>query len=101
MSRRAKTLTLTAEERQHLMQVEERGSDWRERRRARTVLLLDEGRSLDGVAIQQKLHKETVANHRDAWLARQSSQVSKLAYFAERLVSAVLLRQNGVLTHCL
>ena len=70
MSRRAKTLTLTAQERQQLTQVEERGSDWRERRRARTVLLLAEGGSLDGVAKQQKLHKETVANHRDAWLAR-------------------------------
>ena len=70
MSRRAKTLTLTAEEREHLTQIEERGSDWRERRRARTVLLLAEGGSLDGVAKQQKLHKETVANHRDAWLAR-------------------------------
>ena len=33
------------------------------------------------------------------WL--QSSQVSRLAYFVERLVSAVLLRQNGVVTHCL
>ncbi|WP_353849941.1 helix-turn-helix domain-containing protein [Accumulibacter sp.] len=73
MSRRAQTLTLTAQERQQLTQVEERGSDWRERRRARTVLLLAEGGSLDGVAKQQKLHKETVANHRDAWLARGSS----------------------------
>jgi transposase len=70
MSRRAKKFTLTAQERQQLTQVEERGSDWRERRRARTVLLLAEGGSLDGVAKQQKLHKETVANHRDAWLAR-------------------------------
>lgn len=78
MSRRAKTLTLTAEERQHLTQLEERGSDWRERRRARTVLLLDEGRSLDGVAIQQKLHKETVANHRDTWLARGFNGLSDL-----------------------
>ena len=31
----------------------------------------------------------------------QSSQVSTLAYFSERLVSAVFLRQNGVVTHCL
>ena len=62
MSRRAKKFTLTAQERQQLTQVEERGSDWRERRRARTVLLLAEGGSLDGVAKQQKLHKETIGN---------------------------------------
>jgi len=71
MCRKAKTLTLTAEERHQLTQIDERGSDWRKRRRARTVLLLDEGRSLDGVALQQKIHKETVANHRDAWLSRR------------------------------
>lgn len=70
MSRTAKTLALTEEERRQLTQIDERGSDWRKRRRARTVLLLDEGRSLDGVALQQKIHRETVANHRDAWLAR-------------------------------
>jgi transposase len=78
MSRRAKALTLTVQERGHLMQVEERGSDWRQRRRARTALLLDEGRSLDGVATQQKIHKETVANHRDAWLARSFDGLSDL-----------------------
>ena len=31
----------------------------------------------------------------------QSSQVSISAYFAERLVPAVFLRQNSVVTHCL
>lgn len=46
---RAKTRTLTAAERQYLAQVRDRGSDWRERRRERTVLRLDEGRFLDGV----------------------------------------------------
>lgn len=71
MSRKAKTLTLTAEERQQLTQIDERGSDWRERRRARTVLLLDGGGSVGEVAAQQKIHKETVACHRDAWLARR------------------------------
>ncbi len=78
MSRRAKTLTLTVAEREHLTQVEERGSDWRERRRARIVLLLDKGGTLEGVAIQQKVHKETVANHRDAWLARGFEGLSDL-----------------------
>ena len=43
MSRTAKTLALTEEERRQLTQIDERGSDWRERRRARTVLLLDKG----------------------------------------------------------
>ena len=70
MSRKAKTLTLTEEERRRLTQIAERGSDWRERRRARTVLLLDQGLSIDGVVAEQKIHRETVACHRDAWLAR-------------------------------
>ena len=70
MSRKAKTLTLTAEERCQLTRIDERSSDWRERRRARTVLLLDKGLSIDAVATQQRIHKETVACHRDAWLVR-------------------------------
>jgi transposase len=70
VSRKAKTLTLTAEQRRQLAQIDESGGDWRERRRARTVLLLAEGRSVAGVAAEQNIHKETVACHRDAWLAR-------------------------------
>jgi len=70
MSRKAKALTLTAEQRRQLKQIDESGSDWRERRRARTVLLLGEGRSVARVAAEQSIHKETVACHRDAWLAR-------------------------------
>ena len=70
MSRKAKTLSLTEEERGQLTQIDERGSDWRERRRARTVLLLDKGLSIDAVVTQQKIHKETGACHRDAWLVR-------------------------------
>ncbi len=70
MSRKAKSLTLTEEGRQQLRQIDERGSDWRERRRARTLLLLDKGLSIDAVVTQQKIHRDTVADHRDAWLAR-------------------------------
>ncbi|MBN8439257.1 MAG: helix-turn-helix domain-containing protein [Candidatus Accumulibacter sp.] len=58
---KAMTLALT---------VDDRGSDWRERRRARTVRLLDKGLSISAVVTEQKIHKETVACHRDAWLAR-------------------------------
>ena len=73
MSRKAKTLALTEEERCQLTQIVERGSDWRERRRARAVLLLDKGLSISAVVTEQMIHKETVACHRDAWLARGSS----------------------------
>ena len=55
LSRKAKTLTLTAEERCQLTRIDERGSDWRERRRARTILLLDQGLSIDAVVTQQKI----------------------------------------------
>ena len=70
MSRQAKTVTLSEEERRRLARIDERGSDWRERRRARTVLLLAQGLSIDAVVAQQRIHRETVACHRDAWLAR-------------------------------
>ena len=70
MSRKAKSLTLTEEERQQLRWIDERGSDWRERRRARTLLLLDKRLSIDAVATEQKIHRETVTEHRDAWLER-------------------------------
>ena len=70
MSRPAKTVTLSEEERQRLARIDERGSDWRERRRARTVLLLAQGLSIDAVVAQQRIHRETVACHREAWLAR-------------------------------
>lgn len=70
MPRKAKTLVLTDEERSQLTEIDHRGSDWRERQRARTVLLLDKGESLGKVATKQAIHRETVACHRDAWLAR-------------------------------
>ena len=63
-------MTLSEEERRRLARIDERGSDWRERRRARTVLLLAQGLSIDAVVAQQRIHRETVACHRDAWLAR-------------------------------
>ncbi|MBK8115698.1 MAG: hypothetical protein IPK44_14870 [Candidatus Accumulibacter sp.] len=77
MSRKAKTLALTEEERRQLTQINERGSDWRERRRARTVLLLDKGLSISAVVTEQKIHKETVACHRDAWLQKLRSDTSR------------------------
>lgn len=70
MPRKAKTLTLTVEERQQLETLVERGRDWQERRRAQTVLLLDKGLSPSKVSALHKVHPDTVANHRDAWLAR-------------------------------
>jgi hypothetical protein len=64
MSRRAKKFTLTAQERQQLTQVEERGSDWRERRRARTVLLLAEELTKGGQgAYRAPVHKLSVFAH--------------------------------------
>ena len=62
MPRKAKTLVLTDEERSQLTEIDHRGSDWRERQRARTVLLLDKGESLGKVATKQAIHRETVAS---------------------------------------
>ena len=101
MSRTAKTLALTEEERRQLTQIDERGSDWRERRRARTVLLLDKGLSISAVVTAQKIHKETVACHRDAWLARGVTGLRDLPRsgaprkLSETLSAAVGRNQKG------
>ncbi|MBL8375532.1 hypothetical protein [Accumulibacter sp.] len=42
-----------------------------------------------------------LVDRHDPPVTTQSSQISISAYFAPSLVSAVLLRQNGAVTHCL
>ena len=78
MSSQAKTVTLSEEERRRLARIDDCGSDWREGRRARTLLLLDQGLSIDAAVAQQRIHRETVACHRDARLARSFQRLRDL-----------------------
>jgi len=51
-----------------LRAIVKKGSDWRERERAETILLLASGASVNSIAEQQKLCREAVRIRRRKWL---------------------------------
>ena len=67
---RTATLNLIHEDRTILQNIVDRGDDWRERQRANTLMLLDEGFSLKDVAIAVGIHIRTVGLTRMDWLQR-------------------------------
>jgi hypothetical protein len=104
MSRQAKSVTLSEEERRRLARIDERGSEWRERRRARTVLLLDQGLSIDAVVAQQRIHRETVAcpqgclaNSKLPGSARSAAQRCSLQAIGNSQAGALRVGQGGSL----
>ncbi len=70
MSRKPRPFVLSEAESEQLAHIVERGSDWRARQRARTLLLLHSGKPMNTVAAEQGLNRDTVAVHRDTWLAK-------------------------------
>ena len=70
MSRKPRSFELCEADCQQLSHIVERGRDWRARQRARTLLLLHSGKPINTVAGEQGIHRDTVAVHRDAWLAK-------------------------------
>ncbi len=60
-------MALGLEDRTALEEVVARGSDWRCRERARTLLLLDSGLSAEAVAAELKLNVRTVLTTRRSW----------------------------------
>lgn len=70
MSRKPRPLVLSEAECQQLAHIAERGDDWRARQRSRTLLMLHSGKPINAVAAEQGLERDTVAAHRDAWLAK-------------------------------
>jgi len=70
MSRKPRPLVLSESERLQLAHIAERGDDWRARQRSRTLLMLHSGTSINAVAAEQGLDRDTVAAHRDTWLAK-------------------------------
>ena len=69
MGRRV-SLKLASEERSKLQWIVSRGENWRERDRAQTLILLDDGLLLAQVADKVGIHVRTVGFTRLAWLAR-------------------------------
>ena len=64
-----KVLILDEENRKRLKRVVDRGTNWRERQRAQTLLLLGEGMLSKNVAHQFGIHARTVGTTRSEWLA--------------------------------
>jgi transposase len=64
------TLLLSAEDRLHLQNIVHRGADWRERERSNTLILLDDGLSMQEVAEIVEINIRTVGLTRMDWLRR-------------------------------
>lgn len=62
------SLSLSADDRRLLERVVSRGGNWRQRERAQTLILLDDGLTLNDVAAIVKVHVRTVGSTRTAWL---------------------------------
>jgi len=63
-------LELSEYERNELKAIIKKGSDWRERERAQSILMLSEGRSVIAVAEQQGVMPEAIRERRRKWLRK-------------------------------
>jgi transposase len=72
-------LTLSAEDRVSLELIIGRGDNWRQRERAQTLILLDDGLSSDEVAAIVQVHVRTVGSTRTAWFADGIDSLADLA----------------------
>ena len=68
MNMKLKDMELLAEDRTQLLKIVEKGSDWRERHRAQTVLYFADGWRAKAIAERQKLDLDTVYDRRKNWL---------------------------------
>jgi transposase len=64
---RIKPIELSESERAQLETIIKKGSDWRERERAETILMLSEGQKVDEVAEYQGLKPEAIRERRRKW----------------------------------
>ena len=65
------SLQLTSDDRGRLQWIVLRAENWRERERAKTLILLDDGLSMAQVANEVGIHVRTVGFTRQDWLARR------------------------------
>lgn len=63
-----KPIELSEIERERLLAVVKKGSDWRERERAQTILMLTEGQTVFVVAERQNVKPEAIRERRRRWL---------------------------------
>lgn len=59
-----KPIELSENEREQLQTIIKKGSDWRERERAQTILMLSEGQTVFAVAEQQGVKSEAIRERR-------------------------------------
>jgi transposase len=73
---KVKPIPLDAVEQEALREIIKKGTDWRERDRAETILLLAAGQSVREVAAQQGCCEETVRIRRRKWLKSRFASLS-------------------------
>ncbi|NJA06699.1 hypothetical protein HC024_13345, partial [Methylococcaceae bacterium WWC4] len=64
---RARAIELNESEREQLQQIIKKGSDWRERERVRTILMLANGQTVIAIAEQQGVKPEAIRERRRKW----------------------------------
>lgn len=73
------SISLTAGDREFLERIISRGENWRQRERAQTLILIDDGLSLSEVAEIVQVNVRTVGSTRIAWLADGVDSLADLA----------------------
>lgn len=71
-----KVLELRGEEREELLRLVEKGSDWRMRHRSQTLLYFSDGYTAKEIAAKQALHLDTVYDRRKHWLEEGFASLS-------------------------
>ena len=64
---RVRPIELSESEREQLQVIIKKGSDWRERERAQTILMLSEGQTVVAVAEHQGVQPEAIRERRRKW----------------------------------
>ncbi|MDP2834329.1 MAG: helix-turn-helix domain-containing protein [Pseudomonadota bacterium] len=85
-----KELELSAEDRAKLLEIVEKGSDWRVRHRAQTLLYFADGWRAKAIAAQQNLNLDTVYDRRKHWL------LESFASLADKHRSGAPLKLNVI-----
>ena len=96
MAFKAKPVVLTEDDRKNLEWIDFRGVDWRERLRARTLLLLGSGLTVAEVSRKQGIAANTVTEQRSAWFERSFEGLKDLPRSgAPRKLTAEQTKQLG------
>lgn len=88
------TLNLASEDRMALTNIVARDENWRTRERAQTLLLLDDGLSLEEASVKMGIHIRTVGFTRLDWISRRfDSLVDRARPGAPKKITAVQLEK--------